>query len=319
MTNPVILLGTQSNGETLPVQVDATGRLVAEGLQGPPGPSGGAFPLPANPYEGALLGWLNGELSWVGSPPVPIPEKLFGPITSIDASGNFIEFAGEQPEGLGPGVFCYQCNEDGTHFTAGWNTARTTRNSVVALRPQDCYYQGSQSGTGVKPEYLFNGDLDSAFGPYTTNSVPNTLTIEFSPPISGWLGMNYDFRDSTGVVTTDKGDVFNLDYATGTTATLGQVTNVSTLTISTGDASTSNTLLVSALYLDGLILVDTDLSVQWRAQSVLQGAMTGNIVPDYAALTVGKYLYIPEQRVAGWVLYGNDPTSLIDHLRQRRD
>jgi hypothetical protein len=32
MTNPVILLGTQSNGETLPVQVDATGRRVANGL-----------------------------------------------------------------------------------------------------------------------------------------------------------------------------------------------------------------------------------------------------------------------------------------------
>ena len=34
MTDPVVLYGTQSNGETLPVQVDDTGRLVAEGLQG---------------------------------------------------------------------------------------------------------------------------------------------------------------------------------------------------------------------------------------------------------------------------------------------
>ena len=40
MTNPVILYGTQSNGETLPVQVDATGRLVAEGLPGGPGEQG---------------------------------------------------------------------------------------------------------------------------------------------------------------------------------------------------------------------------------------------------------------------------------------
>ena len=68
MTDPVILLGTQSNGETLPVQVDGFGRLVAEGLQGPkgedgdqgppgePGKDGGAFPLPPDPYEGALLG-----------------------------------------------------------------------------------------------------------------------------------------------------------------------------------------------------------------------------------------------------------------------
>ena len=40
MTNPVVLLGTQSNGETLPVQVDDTGRLVAEGLTGQPGEQG---------------------------------------------------------------------------------------------------------------------------------------------------------------------------------------------------------------------------------------------------------------------------------------
>lgn len=40
MTDPVVLYGTQSNGETLPVQVDATGRLVAEGLEGPQGPQG---------------------------------------------------------------------------------------------------------------------------------------------------------------------------------------------------------------------------------------------------------------------------------------
>ena len=40
MTNPVVLYGTQSNGETLPVQVDAFGRLVAEGLPGPEGPGG---------------------------------------------------------------------------------------------------------------------------------------------------------------------------------------------------------------------------------------------------------------------------------------
>jgi len=74
MTNPVILLGTQSNGETLPVQVDATGRLVAEGLQGQqgiqgekgdPGPPGPPIDLPPDPQEGQVLGWKNGELAWV--------------------------------------------------------------------------------------------------------------------------------------------------------------------------------------------------------------------------------------------------------------
>lgn len=76
MSDPLILYGTQSNGETLPVQVDATGRLVAEGLDGPQGPEGpegpqgpkgdpGEMDLPPNPQEGQVLGWENGALAWL--------------------------------------------------------------------------------------------------------------------------------------------------------------------------------------------------------------------------------------------------------------
>ena len=81
MTEPVILLGTQSNGETLPVQVDAFGRLVAEGLQGSEGPQGpqgdqgeqgetgpkgdpGLIQWPPNPQEGYVLTWTNGAPAW---------------------------------------------------------------------------------------------------------------------------------------------------------------------------------------------------------------------------------------------------------------
>jgi hypothetical protein len=52
MTEPVILLGTQSNGETLPVQVDAFGRLVAEGLPGSEGPVGPEGPTGPEGPEG---------------------------------------------------------------------------------------------------------------------------------------------------------------------------------------------------------------------------------------------------------------------------
>lgn len=67
MTNSVILYGTTGDGSTLPVQVDATGRLIAEGLQGPPGEQGepGIGELPPNPQEGQVLGWENGELVWM--------------------------------------------------------------------------------------------------------------------------------------------------------------------------------------------------------------------------------------------------------------
>ena len=104
MTNPVILLGTQSNGDTLPVQVDGTGRLVAEGLQGEPGAPGapgepgtpGAPGAPGEPgppgqpgadgadgegvpkpygEEGSYLQIVDGEPAWTaGDPPEPEPE-----------------------------------------------------------------------------------------------------------------------------------------------------------------------------------------------------------------------------------------------------
>ena len=98
MTNPVILLGTQSNGETFPVQVDATGRLVAEGLEGPPGPQGEPFtyddftpeqleqlqgppgppgPDDLKPYgpENSYLIIQNGKPTWVSSGPGPEPPE----------------------------------------------------------------------------------------------------------------------------------------------------------------------------------------------------------------------------------------------------
>lgn len=82
MTDPVILLGTQSNGETLPVQVNSFGQLVAEGLQGPEGPQGppGIGQLPPDPFEGALLGWENGQLAWLGGS-IPLPPSTYGPFT----------------------------------------------------------------------------------------------------------------------------------------------------------------------------------------------------------------------------------------------
>ena len=116
MTNPVILLGTQSNGETLPVQVDATGRLVAEGLPGepgqpgqpgepgPPGEPGQQGPpgagVPEGGEEGDYLQIIDGTPTWAAGstkPPTPEPDWValvntgFGPFdntTLRDPDGN---------------------------------------------------------------------------------------------------------------------------------------------------------------------------------------------------------------------------------------
>lgn len=96
MTEPVILFGTQSNGETLPVQVDATGRLVAEGLQGEPGqpgepgapgqpgepgPPGEGVPYPLG-EEGSWLAIKDGAPAWVTDGPGPTPPVQ--EVTAID-------------------------------------------------------------------------------------------------------------------------------------------------------------------------------------------------------------------------------------------
>ena len=126
MTNPVILLGTQSNGETLPVQVDDTGRLVAEGLEGPPGPQGDAFtyedftpeqleglqgppgppgPDDLKPYgpEYSYLIIQNGKPTWVSDGSEPEPPEPTDPVMLIDKRdqppSNVVDFGPYSDEG----------------------------------------------------------------------------------------------------------------------------------------------------------------------------------------------------------------------------
>lgn len=86
-----ILYGTQSNGETLPVLVDQFGNLIAKGIEGQPGTPGepgspgppgppGVGQLPPDPFEGAVLGWQDNELAWLGGS-VPLPAGTYGPYT----------------------------------------------------------------------------------------------------------------------------------------------------------------------------------------------------------------------------------------------
>lgn len=115
MTNPVILLGTQSNGETLPVQVDATGRLVAEGLPGPEGPPGppGIGQLPPNPQNGDVLAWDDG-LVWVsGIIPAAPPETA-----EIIQVGVDVVLYSRTCSVTGPGAFSPAGNELSNIFDA---------------------------------------------------------------------------------------------------------------------------------------------------------------------------------------------------------
>ena len=76
-----ILFGTTAEGETLPVEVNEFGQLIAQGLPGQAGPPGppGLPELPPDPFEGAVLGWKDNTLAWLGGS-VPLPPGTYGPI-----------------------------------------------------------------------------------------------------------------------------------------------------------------------------------------------------------------------------------------------
>ena len=319
MTNPVILLGTQSNGETLPVQVDATGRLVAEGLQGqvgPEGPPGGAFPLPPDPYEGALLGWLNGGLAWIGTPPIPVPPGRFGPIQAWDGS-SVLTVDGEIPESVGTGVYVYQCNEDGTFYTAGWNVS-----SVWSANYQ--LINGPIGAPDQLAPYGFNGSTDISDG-YVYAPTSGAQIITFNTPIEWtnkleiwtWQASNglFEINGVNMQPTIDnKGVGFPGGWVDLTNEIQGSMIN--SIHVTRGTAGTSSGF--AAIRADSEILVDTDKSLGMRVNSVA-GDMVVGVPTSDVDFTVGKFLIVPSQRVAPWVLYGNDPTSLIDHLRQISD
>ena len=315
MTDPVILLGTQSNGETLPVQVDGFGRLVAEGLQGPdgpPGPPGGAFPLPADPYEGAFLGWLDGGLAWIGTPPVPIPPGVFGPITAWDPVNTLLTVEGDIPAAVGAGVYVYQCDEKGVFFTSGcnvsenWSTAGTITND------------DTQNNQGI--DKAFDGSLDSATQDYWSaqNGTISRYTfpsIQAGTKFELYMGVSLATTNFSvnGVTPSNVGSINDAEWIDVTDAVLlSGKGGLQYIDISFSGGSHSQ--YIFAIRIDGKVYLDSSKSLNMRVNQLLGNSILG--LPNLGVgFTPGKYLFIPEQRVAPWVLYGNDPTSLIDHLR----
>jgi hypothetical protein len=185
MTNPVVLLGTQSNGETLPVQVDATGRLVAEGLLGPPGPPGpegpegpeGQIALPPDPYEGALLGWENGQLAWVGGS-VPLPDGLFGPISRV--VGSIIEIP-QDASSLVYGQALQQTNESQEQVAVTLTTSRIK--SVTGNGPYTLEFEGTLAENTDLEAFtpgLFLYESGIAPGGFTANTFGETYSATWS-------------------------------------------------------------------------------------------------------------------------------------------
>ena len=313
MTNPVILLGTQSNGETLPVQVDGTGRLVAEGLpgpEGPPGPPGESLVLPPDPYEGALLGWLNGGLAWIGSEPIPIPEYVFGPITRADAQQGILEVEGGIPADILNGVYLKQCTREGVPFVRGYDFSQAWIDQCSgSISPQN------------GADHLFDGDLNTFCdanahwdGPTWTTNYPNVDKLECYMGVKGNASQVIVASDNGSETIVPADNDWNFNWTTlplpGNSKTLKSIRWI----------RGANGVYVNpaVIRINEIVLVDPQFELNFRVNQV-QGSIIIGSQGGVGEFEVGQYLMTQNQRVAPWLLYGNDPTSLIDHLRSSRD
>jgi hypothetical protein len=307
-----ILYGTTGDGTTLPVLVDQFGNLLAKGidgqpgqpgqdgapgLPGPPGADGGDFPLPPDPYEGAFLGWLNNGLAWISTPPVPIPEGVFGPITSWSPSTTLI-VDGEIPPQVAQGVYVYQCNQNGTIYVDGWNNSQKWSENTT----------GSSSGSG--PEYTwdkaFNGELYVIPGASGgTDNDPSSYTCSFTPIQSVQslvvttvttqaLPGSFQVSDASGNVRV----VQSSDVIGGSPQ--GWELDPSIFTSISGFGVARN-IQISGIKVNGELLVDsgeypTAPNLAFLVQSVSGQTLTGlgNRTDDF---TIGKYLRVPQQNM----------------------
>jgi len=282
-----------------------------QGQQGPQGPAG-EINLPPDPYEGALLGWLDGGLAWIGTPPIVIPENVFGPILAYDRASGLIYVEGAIPSSVSGGVYIYQSEADGTYVTPGWNVTRMWSQMLQQNRSYQAYRDG---GTTISdgPSALFDANTD------THLSAGYGVAFDILPVPSEpfYSGVQLTTWTTTGLQLY--GSVNN-----GSSVFIG---NDATTSIITGSGSINRISImpgnqqhpyVTKVTVDGQILVDTNNSLNMRVSSIINNGIRGSVNGN-ADFIPGKYLAIPQQRVAPWVLYGDDPTSLIDHLRSSRD
>lgn len=316
-----ILYGTQSNGETLPVLVDQYGNLIAKGIEGPPGEDGdpgtpgqpgppgadgGSFPLPPNPYEGAILGWKNNELAWINDTPIPIPEGVFGPITAWD-SGGLISVEGAIPSQVAKGVHVVQCDRYGAIFVSGWNNFQTWSSLLT-------------SNSGIKtPTLGFDGVVDSngcegtgglTLTPIGGLAFSSSVEVYCRGPVKYNINAaNWSDPNNAAWINNPHGSADGwLTLATGG----GTLLTLNALRFDTANYDAG----WGAVRVDGQLLVDQGdypdaPNLNLRVNSISGQTMIGvaNRSNDF---TVGQYLKVPAQYVARW-LYGQ--TTDIDNPR----
>jgi hypothetical protein len=258
-----ILYGTQSNGETLPVLVDQFGNLLAKGIEGetgPPGPEGppGVGQLPPNPYEGAILGWEDGQLAWLGGS-VPLPAGTYGPYTY--QSGNEQLDIPQDASALVNGQQLFMSDASGQRMYVGFQTDTISNVGVAPAWNQAQIWSNSLKAAGGflggrGPTGAFDGDLNdyaasNSGGQVITFTSPIAFPADSSLEIIGGGGTHLATVNGGPDQTVPSGTSFTpLTYTAGSESAF----------IITIRAAGGNNTNLTAIKINGRILVDTGIS-----------------------------------------------------------
>jgi hypothetical protein len=280
-----ILYGTTADGDSLPVEVNELGQLVAEGLpgqQGPPGPPG-IGQLPPDPFEGAILGWKDNTLSWLGGA-TPLPVGTYGPITEYQGGVLTLADAIDLPYL----AQFFLSNNLGAEFS--WSPSTSLISNVtgnvlqltddanlanfrvgdVVQEASDYGSNGALSGTLNRPingsaidapTAAFDGSLVTRWVPFgggtggvnpciwtPTNPIPYTSTVEFYIGTNS-TGMGYHINGTSTALSYRNPEGEYVTVATGA----GTINNFG---LYNSNDSSKGTITLYGIRVDGVLLID---------------------------------------------------------------
>jgi len=320
-----ILYGTTADGDSLPVEVNEFGQLIAQGLQGQPGAEGPPGPpgigqLPPDPFEGAFLGWQDDQLAWLGGV-VPIPTNTYGPILSYE---NGVIGLDGLPL-LSYGTALVMTDAQGvvatfsastapiTSITAEGSSFRLTFDSNFGLADFEVgdivqeawgfnqsqlwrtFFTKATTGPGQEAR-AFDSKLDLQGGYFQNgvNWVPPTdsLKYEKSIEISDTVGQQYKLNGGE-VTKTINSERETLVTGSGTLGGLNILRSVDPLTTHTP----------KGIWVDGNLLVDSDVSPQVPPAYVVEqvGLSPAFLVVSGGFWAVGDRVFGPDKSGTGSV------------------
>ena len=236
--------------------------------------------LPHDPYEGALLGWQDGQLAWMGES-VLLPAGTYGPFKYIE--GNEQLDIPQDASGLVNGQQIFMSDSTGLKVSQTYETDTIT--SVAPAVNQtaiwsDTLTTSSEFGVGIPKTALFDGDFSTGIfiGPESTTGSWDA-TFATSIPCSALEIYISDAQpNATGTVSVNGGagvpGLSSAGWMTLDAPSSGTLTSIKmTRTASSGGA---NGYHYGAVKVNGLLLVNTDITAPSDLDTILTFPTSNN-------------------------------------------